>query len=170
MSDNLQPHGLYSPWNSPGQNTEMCSLSFLQGIFPTQGLKPGLLHCGQILYQLSNKESPGILKWLVSLLRQILPTQNRTGVSCIADGFFTNYLTYPLVSPNFLNISLVFPILLFSSVSLYCSLKKVFYLSVLFSGTLHPIWYVLGKYYLSFLFYRKFITNFFQLHCFCLFF
>ena len=98
------------------------------------------------------------------------PPRDWNQVSCIADGFFTNYLTYPLVSPNFLNISLVFPILLFSSVSLYCSLKKVFYLSVLFSGTLHPIWYVLGKYYLSFLFYRKFITNFFQLHCFCLFF
>ena len=35
-------HGLYSPWNSPGQNTGMGSLSFLQGIFLTQGLNPGL--------------------------------------------------------------------------------------------------------------------------------
>ena len=33
-----RPHGLYSPWNSPGQNTAMGSLSLLQGIFPTQGL------------------------------------------------------------------------------------------------------------------------------------
>ena len=32
----LQPHGLYSPWNSPGQDTGMGSLSLLQGIFPTQ--------------------------------------------------------------------------------------------------------------------------------------
>ena len=31
------PHGLYSPWNSPGQNTGVSSLSLLQGIFPTQG-------------------------------------------------------------------------------------------------------------------------------------
>ena len=38
-------HGLYSPWNSPGQNTGMGSLSFLQGIFPTQGLNSGLPHC-----------------------------------------------------------------------------------------------------------------------------
>ena len=38
----LQPHGLYSPWNSPGQNTGVRRLSLLQGIFPTQGLKPGL--------------------------------------------------------------------------------------------------------------------------------
>ena len=45
MSDSLWPHGLYSPWNSLGQNTEVDSLSLLQEIFPTQGLNPGLLHC-----------------------------------------------------------------------------------------------------------------------------
>ena len=54
----LRPHGLYSPWNSPGQNTRLGNLSLLQGIFPTQGLNPGLLHCRQILYQLSHKGSP----------------------------------------------------------------------------------------------------------------
>ena len=37
MSDSLQPHGLYSPWNSPGQNTGVGGLSLLQVIFPTQG-------------------------------------------------------------------------------------------------------------------------------------
>src|SRR5574337_1060946 len=47
-----------SPWNSPGQNTGMGSLSFLQGIFPTQGLNPGLPHWRRILYQLSHKRSP----------------------------------------------------------------------------------------------------------------
>ena len=31
----LQPRGLYSPWNSLGQNTGGGSLSLLQGIFPT---------------------------------------------------------------------------------------------------------------------------------------
>ena len=46
--------GLYSPWNSPGQNIGVGSHSLLQGIFPTQGSNPGLLHCGQILYQLSH--------------------------------------------------------------------------------------------------------------------
>ena len=48
MSDFLQPHGLYSPWNSLGQNTGVDSLSLLQGIFPTQGLNPGLPNCRQI--------------------------------------------------------------------------------------------------------------------------
>ena len=61
VSDSLQPHGLYSPWNSPGQNTGVGSLSLLQGIFPTQWSKPGLPHCRQILYQLSHKE--GIPWW-----------------------------------------------------------------------------------------------------------
>ena len=37
MSDSSQPRGLYSPWNSPGQNTGVGSLSLLQGIFSTQG-------------------------------------------------------------------------------------------------------------------------------------
>ena len=45
MSDSLQPHGLYNPWNSPGQNTGVGSLSLLQEIFPNQGSNPGLLHC-----------------------------------------------------------------------------------------------------------------------------
>ena len=58
VSDSLQPHGLYRPWNSPGQNTGMGSLSLLQGIFPTQGWNPGLPHCRQILYQLSHMGSP----------------------------------------------------------------------------------------------------------------
>ena len=64
LSDSLQPHGLSSPWNSPGQNTGVGSLSLLQGIFPTQGLNPGLPHCRQILYQLSHKGSPRILEWV----------------------------------------------------------------------------------------------------------
>ena len=55
ISDSLRPHGLYSPWNSPGQNTGVGSLSLLQGILPTQGSNPGLPHCRWILYQLSRK-------------------------------------------------------------------------------------------------------------------
>ena len=54
----LRPHGLYSPWNSPGQNTRVGSLSRLQGIFPNQGLNPGLPHCRWIPYQLNHKGSP----------------------------------------------------------------------------------------------------------------
>ena len=49
-----------SPWNSLGQNTGVGSSSLLQGIFPTQESNPGLLHCRQILYQLSKQGSPRI--------------------------------------------------------------------------------------------------------------
>ena len=46
------------PWNSVGKNTGVGCHSLLPGIFPTQGLNRGLLHCRQILYQLSYKGSP----------------------------------------------------------------------------------------------------------------
>ena len=40
VSNSLRPHGLYSPWNSPGQNTGVGSLSLLQGDLPNPGIKP----------------------------------------------------------------------------------------------------------------------------------
>ena len=84
------PHGLYSPWNSPGQNTGVGSLSLLQGIFPTQGLNPGLPHCRQILYQLNHKGSP-TLEWVAYPFSSgSSRPRNQPGVSCIAGGFFTN--------------------------------------------------------------------------------
>ena len=46
------------PWNSPGQNTGVGSLSLLQGIFLTQGSNRGLLHCRRIICQLSYQGSP----------------------------------------------------------------------------------------------------------------
>ena len=49
----LQPTSLLCSWDSPGKNTGVGSHSLLQGIFPTQGLNPGLLHYRQILYCLS---------------------------------------------------------------------------------------------------------------------
>ena len=52
------------PWNSPGQNTGVVSLSLHQGSFPTQGLNPGHPHCRQILYQLSHKGSLRTLEWV----------------------------------------------------------------------------------------------------------
>jgi len=57
VSDSLPPCGLYSPWDSPGQNTGVGSHSLLQGIFPTQESNGGLLHCSRILYQLSYQGS-----------------------------------------------------------------------------------------------------------------
>ena len=92
MSDSLRLHGVYSPWNFPDQNTGVGSLCLLQGIFPTQGFNPGLLHCRRILYQLSHKGSPRILEWVAySFSRESSQPRNQTRVSCIAGGFFTNW-------------------------------------------------------------------------------
>ena len=93
VSHSLWPHGLYSPWNSPGQNTGVGSLSLLQGIFPTQGLSPGLLHCRQILYQLEPQGKPkntGVGS--PSLLPWTFLAQESNWVSCIAEGFFTIWI------------------------------------------------------------------------------
>ena len=57
-TDSLGPHGLHSSQNSPGQHTGMGSLFLLQGIFPTWGSNPGLLHCRQTVYCMSHKGSP----------------------------------------------------------------------------------------------------------------
>ena len=76
MSDSLQPHILHSPWNSPGQNTAVGSLSVLQGIFPTQGSNPGLLHCRCILLPAEPQGKPkntGVGS--LTLLQWIFPTQ-----------------------------------------------------------------------------------------------
>ena len=78
------PMDLYSPWNSPGQNTGVHSLSLLQGIFPTQGSNSGLPHCRWILYQLSHKGSPRILEWVAYPFSSgSSQFRNQTGVSSL---------------------------------------------------------------------------------------
>ena len=51
------PPGSSVHGDSPGKNTGVDSHALLQGIFPTQGLNPGLLHCRWILYCLSHQNS-----------------------------------------------------------------------------------------------------------------
>ena len=62
VSDSLRPHApqparLLCPWDSPGKNNGVSSHSLLQGIFPTQGSNPRLLHCRHILSRLSHMEA-----------------------------------------------------------------------------------------------------------------
>ena len=93
-------HGLHNPWNSPGQNTGVSILSLLQRIFPTQGLNPGLLHCRQILYQLSHKGSSAILEWVAYPFSSgPFQPRNLTGVSCTAGWFFTNWAIWEAPDP-----------------------------------------------------------------------
>ena len=87
------PGGFFTSWATrETQEYWSGNLSLLQWIFPTQELNQDLLHCRQILYQLSHKESPRILDWVdYPFFSGSSRPRNRTGVSCIADGFFTNW-------------------------------------------------------------------------------
>ena len=95
VSNSLWPRGLYTPWNSPGQNPGVGSCSLLQGIFPTQGSNPGLPHCRRILYQLNHKGNPRILEWVTYPFSSgSSQTRKWTRVSCIAGRLFFYQLSY----------------------------------------------------------------------------
>ena len=90
VSNSLWCHGLYSPWDSPGQNTGVGSSSLLRGIFSNQESNPGFPHCRWILYQLSYKGSPRILEWVAySFSKRSSQPRNQIRVSWIAGRFFT---------------------------------------------------------------------------------
>ena len=87
------PHGLYSPWNSPVKVVEWVAFPFSRGIFPTQGSNPGLPHTRWILYQLSHQRSPRILEQVsYPFSRESSWPRGQTRVSCIAGTFFPEYL------------------------------------------------------------------------------
>ena len=93
MSDSPRPHGLHNPWNSPGQNAGVGSLSLLQGIFLTQGSNPGLPCCRWILHQLSHQGSPRILEWVPYPFSSLSSQpRNQTQVSHIAEMVFISAL------------------------------------------------------------------------------
>ena len=89
MSDSLWSHGLYSPWNSLGQNTGVGSLSLFQ-----ETRNPGLLHSRWIFYQLSHQGSPWILEWVAyPFSSRAFQPRNWTKVSFITGRFFTSWAT-----------------------------------------------------------------------------
>ena len=76
VSHSLWPHGLYSPWNSPGQNAGVGSLSLLQRTFPTQESNPDLSKWQADSLPAEPQRKPkntGVSS--LSLLQQIFPTQ-----------------------------------------------------------------------------------------------
>ena len=91
VSDSLRPHGLYTVHGILQART-LGSLSLLQGIFPTQGLNPGLPQCMQILYLLRHKGSPRILEWVACLFSSgSSRPRDWTRVSYIAGRFSTSW-------------------------------------------------------------------------------
>ena len=103
-SDSLWLHELYSPWNSPGQNTGVGSLSFLQGNLPNPGIEPSLPHCTRILYQLTHEGSPRILEWVAcpSSSGSSWP-RNWIRVSCIVGRFLTSWAIREAIILNWIS-------------------------------------------------------------------
>ena len=130
MSSSLRPHGLQPtrllcPWDSPGKNTAVGCHALLQGIFPTEGLNPGLLHCRWILYQLSYEGRPRILEWVAyPFSRGSSHLRNWTRVSCIAGGFFTNWairespVTFPLFTCRIHTCNFCITAIFFSNINI----------------------------------------------------
>ena len=106
LSDSLRPHGLYSPWNSPGQNTRVGSLSLHQVIFPTQESNPGLLHCRWILYQVSYLGRYHIIHIRMAVIKRQCQKQIWLVVCLCSFQFVSNFTPSPppaglLISKNF---------------------------------------------------------------------
>ena len=97
---------LLRPWDFLGKSTGVGCHLLLQGIFPTQGSNPGLLHCRQTLYHLSHEGSPKSLYCLIirinispvgegresrkrewEIQRKTLKRQVLSGVTCAWDGW-----------------------------------------------------------------------------------
>ena len=78
----------------PGKITGVGCHALLQGIFPTWGSNPGLLHCRQIPLAESPDGSPRILEWVTYYFsRGSSWPRNKTGVSWNAGRFFTSWAT-----------------------------------------------------------------------------
>ena len=87
-------HPMRIHWDSSGKNMGIDCHALLQGIFPTQGLNPGLPHCRQILYCLSHQGNPRILEWVAYPFSRVSSwPRNQTRVSWIAGEFFTSWAT-----------------------------------------------------------------------------
>ena len=86
---------------------DWATVPFSRASFPTQGWNPGLLHCRWILYQLSHQGSTRILEWVAyPLSSRSSWLRNRTGVSCTAGRFFTNWA---IREAHFITLAQLFP-------------------------------------------------------------
>ena len=87
------PPGLLCPWDSSGKSTGVGCHSPRQGISPTQGLNPCLLHWGQILYHWATREAGWVCwTWLMSFSASPV---------CVASSLLTQPLTCYITSLRF---------------------------------------------------------------------
>ena len=85
MDCNLPVSSVYG--DSPGKNTGVGYHALLQGIFPTQGSNPCVIHCRLILYHLRNQGRPRMLEWVAyPFSRGSSWSRNGIRFACIAFG------------------------------------------------------------------------------------
>ena len=85
----LSVHGILQ-----AKNTGVGCHFLLQGIFPTQGLNPGLLHCRWILYQLSHKGNPRMLQWVAYPFSSVIFLTQESNWSLLYCRRILNQLSY----------------------------------------------------------------------------
>ena len=115
------------PWDSPGKKTGMGCHFLLQGFFLTQESNPGLLHCRQILYQLSPARSYG--SSIFSFLRNLhssctnllfhqqsrrVPFSSHLLQHLFLDGHFNWYEVIPHCSFDFISLIISDVLIIFS--------------------------------------------------------
>ena len=110
--------------DSPGKDTGVGCHALFQGIFPTQGSNPGLLHYRWIPYCLGHQGSPRILEWVAyPFSRGSSWLMNQTGVYCMAGRFFTSWATREApLSPCLLKLMFIESVMPSTYLILFCSL------------------------------------------------
>ena len=93
MSDSLRSHGLYSTWNSPGQNTGLEWVAFPLSRKSSQLRDQTQVSCivGRLSTSWATREAQECWSVAYPVFSGSSRHRNLTGVSCIASGFFTNW-------------------------------------------------------------------------------
>ena len=103
------PPGSSVHGDSPGKNAGVGCHALLQGLFPTQGLNPSLLHCRRILYHLSHQESPPSKLLLTNPHKaETIFKQNCFGSivdlqCCVSFGYRAKWMLYIYIYPSLLD-------------------------------------------------------------------
>ena len=135
-----------TPWNSPGQNTGVGSLSLHQGIFPTQGLNLGLSHCRWIIYLLRQKGNLGILEWVAyPFSNGSSQPRNQTRVSCAAGRFFSNWAIRESQFILRYNLHIIYPTIWSTELKELWQIRRHTMLTTMQSRTLLSPWHKTGK-------------------------